>query len=168
MRIVLSLIILFSLSSCSLKPIEKKEISQYTIIEKNTSKPKVSNTINQKLTIYLLPTSANAPYNSKEIYYKTSPFKIEKYNYSKWIVSPSILFNQILVEKLSLHEYVANEYNEINQSKFIISTNIVQLLQDLTKENSKCTLSIRVKLVKPKSNILFKNKKLCKVKKQKR
>ncbi len=155
MKLLMSLITSAGLISCSVfSPVNTPSNHQY-VIQYSTPTFKCA-TKQQNISIQVLMTDAESPYNSYNMYYTNSPYELKKYSYSTWAILPQQTINQAIEKSLMNSCTFSNVIGSdvLIPTQYKIKTRLLELKQNITKEQTNVTISILIQLINsPKNSI---------------
>ena len=158
MKQIFLLLTSITFTGCSvLSPVATPINHQYMI--KSTSKPRVC-TNKSSLDIQVLLTEADQPYNSYNMYYTNSPYELNQYSYSVWATLPQNTINQAVQQSI-MNSCIFNNVvgaDIIIPSQYKIKSKLLELKQNIGKQQSNVTLSILVQLINSRENTVQSSK----------
>jgi ABC-type uncharacterized transport system auxiliary subunit len=156
-KILLYFISVSIITGCSiLEPIKTANMQYYLLQYKPGYKPCNNHS---DITLQILPTQANSPYNTYNMYYSNDPYTLNQYSYSSWAILPEETINQAMQQTLNNSCTFGNilTADTTVTSKYQLTSQLIQLKQNIDNTKSSATLIIKVQLIDKNTNII-KNK----------
>lgn len=143
------------LSNCSLIAPVKTPNTQEYLIKYNSVQVACKNQSNY--SIYVQHTSAEPPYNTNNMYYSTTPYSLNHYNYSIWATLPQNSINQAVEQMLSnscLFNNVVNHNNNMISTDYTLNSKIVEIKQNIINSTPQAVIKIQVYLINNKKRVI--------------
>jgi len=139
------------LSGCSLlSPIEVKPPHKYMLSEIPVSVPQQSHST----TLFVSEPETRPIYNTTQMAYMTQPRQISFYRDNEWSETPSQLLRPLMVKTFQkscfFHAVVTPPYT--GPYDYVLSTNILEFLQDFTTCPAMLRLTLQAQLMKGTTN----------------
>ena len=135
MRIVISIVLLLSLSSCGvLSPVKVKPVSHYTIGTANSlSVTAPTGAVSDNKTLLLQTMLSDPGYQTSDMIYISRPHQLESFAYHQWVAPPSQLILPVIMRSLQdkKHFHAVVMTPSTNVSDFVLATRLLYLNENL-------------------------------------
>lgn len=142
------------LSACAgFKPIERPVITQYTI---NETPKGIGHKTKSNLVLLVNTTQASPAYNTDQMVYVPSPYKLNYFAQNRWAETPAQMLHPLIVKTLqNTHHFRAiisppdsGNYN------LALNTQLLQLQQDFIQKPSQIHLVLRAQLTSADNTVV--------------
>ena len=142
----------------TLDPIATPEIQHYAVQINSLNVTHCNYKTN--LSLQILPTLAEAPYNSYNMYYSKNEYLLDSYSYSQWAVLPQNTVNQSIWQTAIDSCLFKNVFSTdvIVKPKYQLYSKIIKLQQTIRNNNSNMTFSVMVQLIDTEHNQIINSK----------
>ena len=144
-----------ALISCgTFNPIDTPSIQHY--IMKNSQINYSNCNALSDIILQILPTQANAPYNSYNMYYSKNNYLLETYSYSQWATLPQNTINQAIWQASSTSCIFKNIVGAdvVVATHYRLYSRILKLQQNITDNKSTAEFSILIQLINNDQNTI--------------
>jgi ABC-type uncharacterized transport system auxiliary subunit len=135
-----------SAAGCFSRPKPAYMIDQYTL---DYPAPVVAGLKALDESIKVERFSVSQSYNSQAMVYRTQPFKLAVYNYSRWRVSPGDMATDYLLRDLRKTNVfkAVYSYHDAERSRFVVEGGVEEFLESADKNGFRAILSLNVSLL---------------------
>ncbi|HLX53647.1 MAG TPA: ABC-type transport auxiliary lipoprotein family protein [Aquella sp.] len=155
-----SLVVLF-LSSCGMfLPVKTPEIHTYqleAVKHKELQTQCPANDSNAILQVTYV--RADAPYDTINMYYSDSPYKLDSYAVHQWVSLPSAMLTQAIQQKILLSCKYASVINIdfMTSAKYRLTNQVVNFKQIISKDSATFNMTVISHLVDNRTNQVIKS-----------
>jgi ABC-type uncharacterized transport system auxiliary subunit len=103
--------------------------------------------------------SVSQAFNSQAMVYRTQPFRLASYNYSRWRVSPGDMVTDYLLRDLRSLKILRTvySYHDPERSRFVIEGGVGEFLESTDESGTRAILSLNVTLLDMHEKEVFKS-----------
>lgn len=148
------------LSGCGMfSPVVTPEVKQYQMVLATTTIPSCKANPNAPI-LQVTNVKVFAPYDTRNMYYSESQYKLNSYAQSEWVTNPSFMVTQAMQQKLletcSYSNVVSSEF--MTTAKYRLVSQLMDFKQIINGDSASMNLNILVQLVDNSTNLVVKSK----------
>ncbi len=157
MKKIFLLIIVFTLSSCSIfSPVKVEQPTTYVL---NTL-PKPTIKKSRRITLLVMSPTTNPIYRTTNIAYTTHPYQVAYFAKNVWAEPPADMIYPLMIQTLqnTRHFHAIATTSSPGNSDYVLNTQIMQLLQDYTQGCGLLYLTVRAQITSTATNRIIATK----------
>ncbi len=148
-------------ASCSVfAPVEAPEVIQYQLQASTTSNANSCKAAKDDNILQVVEVKADAPFNTRKMYYSKAEYQLNSYGYNEWIANPSVMLTQAIQERLLASCIYGNVVNAefMTIAKYRLTSQLLDFKQVINGQTSTMQLAVLVQLVDNSNNKVTKSK----------